>query len=186
MQRNEKRLMIAAGTVAGALGLLLTSQQLINWKENLDRRERQAELLQIEADALLADAPSWEARSSWITSTQPVATDALEANKELDHIVSLAKREGLVVQSQQLQEPERTDYFLQIGIRLTVKGQLPAVFRWMHILLIPSEFRYVPAIKIVPDKDNPSLVVTQVEFWRRYAPTFAASPSPTSTPANPP
>jgi hypothetical protein len=178
MQRNERRLLIAAAAIASVFAVMLTAQKLIHWQKNLDRREREIELLQMEAEALLADAPEWEARARWLTQTQPVASDELEANKELDHIVALAKREGLVVQSQQLQEPMKTDFFLQIGVNLTVKGRVPAVFRWMHTLLAPTEFRFVPALKINPDKDDPAQVVAQVQFWRRYSPSLAASASP--------
>lgn len=180
MQPNEKRLVIACVSIATVLGLLLLTQQLIQWQKRLDRQERQIELMQLEADTLLADAPLWHERSDWLSQTQPVASDELEANKELDHIVGLARQEGLTILSQQLQEPVRNDHYLQIGVSLSVKGELSALFRWMHILLVPTEFRFAPVLKVTPDKQDPTMVVAQIQFWRRYAPTFASHSNATS------
>ena len=172
MQSRERKLLAVSAVLFISMAGLLGAQRLIDWQKSLERQERNVELQEIEAEALLAEAPLWETRSEWMDAKQPKAANALEANRELDYLVNQAKEAGLTVDSQQLQEPVKTEWYYQTGATLVVRGKLPSVFRWMYGMLSPTEFRIVPFIKVTPDKDDPAQVMVAVQFWRRYAPEF--------------
>ncbi|TLD71296.1 hypothetical protein FEM03_07130 [Phragmitibacter flavus] len=174
MKSNERRLLMVAGMLFTLVVALVLSQRLMNWQEQIERRKHDLELMQFETESMLAEAPEWLEKHQWVTNSQPVANEgALEANAELDTIVKNAKQLGLTVQSQQLQETTNTEYYQQFGVTLAVKGDLEKVVTWMHGLLAPSQFRVVPSVRVVPDKESPSEVVVMIEFWRWYAAALA-------------
>lgn len=177
MKRNELRLVVVAGVIFTLVATLICSQRFLNWQRQLERREHEAALQQLEMSSILEDAPAWREKRHWVSKTQPVAHEgALEANAELDTVVKEAKELGLTVQSQQLQETVQTNYYQQFGVTLTVKGDLEKIVTWMHGLLAPTQFRVVPSVRIMPDKETPSEVIVTVQFWRWYAGALAATP----------
>lgn len=177
MKPNELRLAVVAGVVFTLIATLICAQKLLQWQRQVERREHEAALHQLETTSLLEDAAAWLEKRHWVGKSQPVAHEgALEANAELDTVVKNATELGLTVQSQQLQETVQTSYYQQFGVTLTVKGDLEKVVKWMHGLLAPTQFRVVPSVRIVPDKETPSQVIVTVQFWRWYANTLTAAP----------
>ena len=174
MRKNEKRLLVVFGIVLVLMGSFIFAQKLRNWQRTLDRRERDIELAQMEANALLQEAPEWQAKETWLEQSQPSTDNPLEANVELENAEQRAQKLGLIVSYKQLQEPEKTDFYEQVGFNMDVKGELPAVFRWIHSMMAPSEFRVIPLLKITPDKENPAKVTAKVQFWRWYTPKVAS------------
>lgn len=184
MKASERRLLVIFCIMLALVGGLVLSQKLRGWQREIDRRERDAELAQIEADALLAEATEWNAKGAWLLDKQPAAVSSQEADQELlDTVSKKAADQGLTIIAKQLQEQQQTDYYQQFGVTVTVKGELEKVFRWIYDLQKPGEFRVVPALKIVPDKEDPAKVTATVQIWRWYAARIAAE-KPAATPDN--
>jgi hypothetical protein len=66
-------------------------------------------------------------------------------------------------------------YFTQAGVSLSASGDLASVFRWLHDLNRPENFRVIRNIKVGPDKDKAENIVAQFELLRWYTPDPAAS-----------
>ncbi|MEZ0389439.1 MAG: GspMb/PilO family protein [Verrucomicrobium sp.] len=170
MRPSERRLVIIFCAMLIFVAGLIGSQQLLSWQRALKSGEDKADLARMESEILMAQSADWNARADWINQTQPTLKDALEANQELSRAEDLARERGLETINKQLLEPEKTDVFQQIGFTMTVKGQLPEVFRWLHRMQSPADFRVIPSLKVAPDKQDANLVVATVQFWRWYQP----------------
>lgn len=177
MRRSERRLLLILLGLAAMIGCLLASQSLWGWQKRLHRAEQRAALAQLEGEALLAEAGTWQAREQWLDEHQPILKDALEANQELTQAGESARARGLETLQRQLLEPESGALYHQLGFTMTVRGPLHAVFRWLHRLQHPQEFRVVSSLKVAPDKEDPSLIVATVQVWRWYRPDPPASPA---------
>jgi hypothetical protein len=173
MTASERRLLMILCLLAVLAGSMVGAQQLLAWQKRLDRGESRAELLQLEADLLLAEAADWKARATWLQQTQPAMKDALEANEELARAEEQARNRNLEPLSKQLLEPESTAQYRQTGFSMTVRGALPDVLGWLHGMQSPADFRVIPSLKVVPDKDDPALVTATVHFWRWYQPSLS-------------
>lgn len=178
MKASERRLiMILVVLAAVCIGAVLT-QRLLRLQHGLERREQTLELRQMEAQALLAETDLWQQRLDWLQVSQPGMTSENEASQELlEGLLTSAAAQGLVVQKKQLHESVSTKFYREVGVTLTVKGQLPAVFRWMHQLLSPESFCVVTALKVVPDSADPASVVATIHFSRLHAPALAEESS---------
>jgi len=181
MKASERRLLVIFCVLIAVVGGLILAQGMRKWQRNLDRRERDVELAEIEATAVMADAAEWNAKGAWLMQAQPSAQSPQEADQELlDTVSKKAESFGLRIVSRQLQERRHTDFYEQFGVGMTVQGELEKVFRWIYELQNPQEFRVVPALKIVPDKEDPTKVTATVQFWRWYSTRMAAAPADTS------
>lgn len=179
MKASERRLLMLFLVLVALLGGVLLADQLRAWQHRLDRRERDAELVQIEATTLLAEAPQWMARGAWLAQAQPVAKSELEANQGLlDVLQGSASAAGLEIQKPVIDPVHKTDVYRQFGVSFTVKGEVPALMGWIHSTLQPGSFYVVPSLRITPDKEVPEKVTAQVRFWRWYGPELAAAPEP--------
>lgn len=181
MKESERRLLIIFLTLVVLLGGVVGIHQMRAWQHRLERREREAQLAQMEATALLAGAPAWKARGAWLKQTLPVAGSELEANRGLlDTLSSTADAAGLKITNTQIETVEQNEYYRQFGITLGVKGQLPALMRWIHERLDPASFYVVPSLRITPDKDDPALVSAQVRFLRWFSTDYPVASGPSS------
>lgn len=181
MSSSERRLLgVFLGLIA-LLGGALTMQQFRSWQSRIDRKERNLELGQMEAKSLLAEAEHWKACSEWLAQTQPAAQSDLEAEQGLlDTLRQSAIAAGLETKQTKLEPKQITGYYRQFGVTLTVRGEVPVLFRWLHDMLQPSAFYVVPSLSIAPDKDEPTKVTATVQIWRWYLPELAALPEPTA------
>jgi hypothetical protein len=177
MKASERRLaLLALGVMAIIAGLVL-SKYFMAWQRTLDSNEAAVVAESDDAKFLLKEMPLWNARGQWLTKTMPVEKSNLEAETEtLTELVDKAKAQGLSVEQQQYQEQQKNEYFNQHGVVMTVKGELPNVFRWIYSVQSPADFRVVPQMRIVPDKQDPSKVDCTIQFWHWYQPTIAQGP----------
>lgn len=180
MKPSERRLLVLFFVLVAVVAGLLGTRELLAWQKRLHKAEDRLEMTKLESQTLLAEAEMWNARNEWVNQTQPAMKDALEANQELTRAEEMARDRGLETLNRQLLEPETTGLYQQIGFTMTVKGPLPEVFRWLHRMQSPSDFRVIPSLKVAPDKQDPNLVVATVQVWRWYrtAGQSASAPGP--------
>lgn len=176
MKDSEKRLLILTiGLLTVIVGLIL-SQRLMSWQRAITIQEQALAAERADSDALLDEAPDWKERGEWLALHQPVAKNDLDADNELfDTLLAKAQASGVSVVTKQYQEQVKNEYYQQAGVTLTVKGDLPSVFRWIYSVLSPEDFRVVPYLKLIPDKEDATKVVCAVQFWRWYQPAATKS-----------
>lgn len=174
MKASERRLALLAMMVVAIIAGLVLGKHFLAWQRALDSTEAGLTAESEDAKALLKEMPLWSARGQWLTKTQPMEKSDLEAeNETLQQLVDKAKAQGLTVEQQAYQERVKNEYYHQHGVTLTVKGELPNVFRWIYSVQSPADFRVVPQMRIVPDKQDPSKVDCSIQFWHWYQPTIA-------------
>lgn len=179
MKASEKRLISILLVLAVICGGAIISQRLLKRQRGIERREQALELRQMESGAILAEAELWKERLGWLEGTQPQMTSENEASKELlESLLASASTLGLTVQKKQLHEPLAQPYYREVGVTLTLKGTLPAIFRWMHQALSPEAFCTVTGLKVVPDNEDTSNVIATVRFSRLYLPEMAEAEPP--------
>lgn len=176
MKPSEQRLIAILVLVAAVCGGVLLSQMLLVRQRALDGRAQALELKQMEASAMLAEADLWNARYGWLKANQPPMTSGSQATQDLlQEMLAAAGANNLVVQKQQLLETSRQVYYHEVGVTLTLLGDLPDFFRWLHGMLSPESFRMVSLLKIVPDAQDKTKIVFTVRLNRRYAPALTAA-----------
>jgi hypothetical protein len=175
MKPSERRLLTVLVVLALVAGGAIISQSLLRKQHLIQRREESLALRQVEADAMLADKELWQARQGWLQSSQPSMSSENQASEELlETLLGAAAKNDLVVQKKQLHETVTRPFYREVGVTLTLKGQLPAMFRWLHEMLDPASFRAVSGLKITPDEADKSAVICTVHFSRFYTPASAA------------
>jgi hypothetical protein len=171
MKESEKRLLILSLGLMAVIGGIILSQKLRSWQRLLATQETALAAERVDSDALLAEAPLWKERGEWLAQHQPVTPDPQGADSELlETLLVKAQAAGISVVNKQFQEQVKNEFYQQVGVTLTVKGDLSNVFRWIYSAQSPSEFRVVPYLKITPDKEDAAKVVCAVQFWRWYQP----------------
>ena len=180
MKASERRLIAILCVLAAISGGAIMSQMLLRKQSSLGRRQQTLELKRIEAEAMLSEAVLWKARLNWLKTNQPSMTSENQASQELlDEVLEAAAKQNLTVQKKQLHEASQTTFFHEVGVTLTLTGDLPDVFRWLHGLLAPESFRMVSFLKILPDAQDASKVSVIARVNRRHAPAITAAESTT-------
>jgi len=179
MKPSERRLLMILGLLAALCGGALLSQRLLLRQRGIERREQTLELKQMEAQAVLAEAGLWKQRLDWLQVHQPAMTSENQASETLlEEMLAAAAKHSLVVQKKQLHDSSLKTFFHEVGVTLTILGDLPDVFRWMHGLLTPESFQLVSQLKILPDAQDKTKVMVTVRINRRYAPAITAVEPP--------
>lgn len=180
MKPSERRLIAILCVLAAISGGAIMSQMLLRKQSSLGRRQQTLELKRIEAEAMLSEAALWKARLDWLKANQPSMSSENQASQELlDEVLAAAAKQKLTVQKKQLHEATQTSFFREVGVTLTLSGDLPDVFRWLHGLLAPESFRMVSYLKILPDAQEASKVTVIARVNRRHAPALTTVESPT-------
>jgi hypothetical protein len=175
MKASERRLLTIFVCLLAVVGGVVLAKQLQTWSRLIDRQKIELQAQSMEGDMLLSQGDTWKQKEKWLLEHQPQAASDLEADETLMSTLSSKLREyGLqVVKPAQPLTPVKNVYASEHGIAITVKGDLPAVFRWIYSIQSPAEFRVVPTVKITPDAEDATKVVCVIEFWRWYRPALA-------------
>lgn len=179
MKPNEQRLVGLLALVAAICCGAILSQSLLRKQRQLDSRAMNLELKQQEASAMMAEAGLWHARHDWLKQYMPPMTSGSQATQDLlQEMLAAAAANKLTVQKQQLLEATEQAYYTEVGVTLTMLGDLPDFFRWLHGMLSPESFRMVSMLKIVPDTQDKAKMVFTVRLNRRFAPALTAVEEP--------
>lgn len=174
MKASEKRLLSLFLLLLAAVGGMVLTQRLKAWQHNVEVKEHKLSLERMETEGMLAQASEWKAAAAWLAEHQPPAKDKTDADNELYQTVrQKAEGAGLSVSNEQFQPSEDTDYYHQSGVTLTVKGELPSVFRWLYSMQSPTMFAVIPSLKVKTDKDDDKKVQCDIIFWRWFQPLTA-------------
>jgi hypothetical protein len=176
MKASERRLLVILGLLAAVCGGAILSQRLLQMQRGIERREQTLELKRMEAAAMLAEGTLWQQRLDWLRTHQPGMTSENQASEQLlEEVLAATAAHRLVVQKKQLHEASRQASYQEVGVTLTILGELPDVFRWMHGLLAPESFQSVSRLKITPDATEKTKVSAIVRVNRLHAPVTAAA-----------
>jgi len=177
MKASERRLIAILAVLSLLCGGAILSQRLLQRLRALERREQSLELKQMESRAMLAEADLWNQRLDWLHAHQPSMTsENLASEKLLEELLASAATNRLVVQKKQLHEASSQASYHEVAVTLTLLGDLPDVFRWMHSFLAPESFQSVSRLKITPDATDKTKVSAIVRVNRLHAPVITATP----------
>jgi hypothetical protein len=179
MKASERRLLLILSVLAALCGGAILSQRLLLLQHAIERREQTLDLKQMEAHVMLAESELWQQRLDWLQTTQPAMTSENQASNELlEALLTSAAAHMLTVQKKQLHEAVASSFYREVGVTLTVKGVLPAVFRWLHTVQSPESFFAVTQLKVIPDSADPANVIATIHFSRLHAPATATNHMP--------
>ncbi|MDF1859782.1 MAG: hypothetical protein P1U87_06175 [Verrucomicrobiales bacterium] len=171
MKTSEKRLLFIMLGIALLGGLVVGSGKYFDKRDELRTGQRQLSSEWDEIQALFTQRETWEMRSNWLEANQPKFTSPEKAAGEIFQEAQASEVEGVEATKQVFVDPEETPHYIQTGVSLSAKGELPNVMRWIYDLSRPEDFRIVRNLKIVPDKETPENVIATFELLRWYAPT---------------
>lgn len=137
----------------------------------IDERRDDLELALVEIDALLEERDEWMTRNDWLRANQPPFTSRQEVDNEIFENAKAGQAGDIKVTDIKLLEPVSTPYFEQAGVSLTVSGSLESVFRWIHSVQRPAEFRVVRNVRVIPDEQENGRIRCSLQLVRWYAPT---------------
>ena len=169
LKAREQRLLFA---FIATLFLTATWYTWKFFKSNRDRAfevEHQLSLQEAEVEVLLEERDKWTRRSEWLEAYQPAFTSRGEVQNEL-YQEAQADVEGVEVSDIDLLEQIETPDYIQAGVSFVAKGTLVDVFKWLHSLQQPESFRVIRTLRVVPDREDPSLVQCDVELLKWYRP----------------
>ena len=136
--------------------------------EWVDKRNKTEMKLAV-MEALVEDGRLWETRGDWLMQNQPKYTtrDTID-----NHIFSTVKAapSGVAVSDIKLIEAKETEHWIQAGVRLTGKGTLEDVFRWINQLQSPENFFVIKSLRVLPEKKTLNVIQCEIELVRWYAP----------------
>lgn len=175
MKASERRLIAILALLAAVCGGAILSQSLLRKQRELERRTQALELKQMEATAMLSESDLWMARHDWLRSNQPAMSSDSQATQELiEEMQNAAAKHNLVVQKKLLHEAVHQPFYNEVGVTLTMEGDLPDFFRWLHGMLSPESFRMVSLLKIAPDAQDKAKIIFTVRLNRRHSTELTA------------
>jgi hypothetical protein len=170
MKASERRLLgafllilLLAGTVL-LVDIYRKKVAVIN-----DQRD-ELEFALIEIDELLEMRDEWMTRNDWLRANQPPFTSRQQIDNEIFEDAKAREAEGIEVSDIKFLEPVSTPYYEQAGVTLTVSGSLESVFRWIHSVQRPEEFRVVRNVRVIPDEQENGRIRCSLQLLRWYAP----------------
>lgn len=175
MKASEKRLLFGllamlflGAAVIGSDFYFKKRDALLAEKANLDNEW-------ITIETLFEEKEIWEMRAEWLGRHQPAFTSTEEIDQAIFREALAAEVEGVATSKQTLLPTVTTPYYTQAGVSLSAAGDLASVFRWLHDLNRPENFRVIRNIKVGPDKDKAENIIAQFELLRWYTPDPSAA-----------
>ena len=170
MTKSEQRLAILLGLVVIGGGVTLSLNKLKAWKLDVDAKAQELATEVAESEELLSRRDFWQQRVKWLEEKQPRYTKASEAiSKLLAQVDEAAGKFGVSIPTKQPNEEERVRDMVAVVVTLRVLGEMKPVMSWLHEIQRPDQFLAVPALNIVPDKEDPSKIEMNIrlEKWMR-------------------
>lgn len=170
MNTNEKRLLIGLLVLLlGGLGYL-GFDQLSGWKRKLDEKARKLGSERSFAQELLAQEKRWQARSAWLTESQPPFSNRKDAELALVNLITdSAKEHDVTILKNQPSEPLDLEDMVAATMLVDAKADMEKMMAWLHDLQKPLSFLSLPAVRLMPDQEDTSkvLITFSLQKWFR-------------------
>ena len=170
LKTREQRLLFAF------IATLFLAASWYLWKFYKSQRDHASEvafqlsLQEAEFDELLEERDKWTRRSEWLDAFQPNYSSRAEVDNELLEEARAIGVDGVTTKGFTLLPPIETIDYVQAGVTFTAQGELPHVFEWLHTLQRPETFRVIRGLKVIPNKEEPTLVDCEIELLKWYRP----------------
>lgn len=168
MTRNEKRLLTIMLSVALVGGLVVLADYYFDNRDALRAERNNLENEWITIQTLFEDRQKWNSRSTWLEVNQPEFENSEEIDQEIYNEALARDAEGVRTSNQTLLPTVTEQDYTQAGVSLIAEGTLRDVFRWLHELNRPEDFRVIRNLRVSPSKENDDEIVCQFELLRWY------------------
>lgn len=169
MTSSEQGLAIGLGVVLIMGGAFLGLTKLKTWKQRVDTRTMEMETRRAEADELLSKQDFWNERSSWLSEKQPVFTKAGEATTSILSLVEeLASKHNVKITRNQPTEPSSRPGMTSANLTLELRGEMKPVLEWFYELQKPDAFITIPALTIVPNEEEASEIIVNMNLQKWF------------------
>lgn len=170
MSTREKRLLILFG-IAGFLvlnfigfNIYKTQQQAVAGKLSEARQKLQrAEIVNASREQVAEDMV-------WLSENEPEPADGqIVQTKLYEFCDSEAKSQQLTVKNQRPMPTDASDgrNYHRAKFQFTLTGKEENLYRWLHRVNMPTDFRVATQIRLNPNKEDDTLIdcVAVVEQW---------------------
>ncbi len=173
MKASEKRLLFALLAMLFLGAVVIGSDFYFDKRDALVAERSNLDTEWVEIEALFEEKEIWEMRAEWLDQHQPEFATTEEISQEIYQLALAEKVDGVTTSKQTLLPTETTPDYVQAGVSLSAAGDLASVFRWLHSLNRPEDFRVIRNLKVQPDKEKPEEIIATFELLRWYAPPQA-------------
>ncbi|MEM7010252.1 MAG: hypothetical protein AAF585_02110 [Verrucomicrobiota bacterium] len=147
-------------------------------RDHAIEQAHQLNLREAEYEVLLEERDKWTQRSEWLAAYQPAFTSRADIDQAIADDMRASGFPGVETQFKRLIETHETPDYIQAGVEFAASGKLEDVFAWLHTLQRPENFRVIRSLRVLPDKDDPELVVCEIELLRWYRPSATTVQNP--------
>ena len=157
--RNEMFLLFVACAIAFVVVNIFGYRWVAQKQHALDLSERDLKASQAEAQVELQQANMWAQRKLWIHDHEPAMTDEGETKAAvLEQVLKGARDNKLEIQEQNLDETQKGAAGSRVNVRVTVKGSMQDLVKWLTALEKPDQFFAVTNFSLKADQDQKSMV----------------------------
>jgi hypothetical protein len=173
MNEREKKLVILLGATAFVIvNLALYFKVYSPWKEKAHKQILNSQTVVEKANLCLGAQDQFDDEIRWLDKYRPKTAARQDVEAALQRFAQTeAMRNGLTIKPRgQRILPAIVDPGLRYGrarVEQNVSGRDDAVYRWLYRLQTPGEFRAITDLRLVPNRENDTLLDCKVvvEEW---------------------
>lgn len=186
MSPREKKLAVllgAAGFLIVNLGLYFKLYEPLKNATLRDLGRHQLTLKN--ADFFIEQREQYADEIEWLEKNVPQTAASQLVEGGLQRFAQTeASRNGLTIERQRILPSEPGQAYHRARVELQVNGKEDALYRWLHRLQTPSEFRAVTCLDLSPKRDDDTLIDCKVVVEQWFLPQDDAA-MPGAAPAAP-
>lgn len=168
MSPREKRL-LAFLAIAGFLVLNFVGfKMLTDYRAKIQLARTKAESELKLADQFLASQEKVQEEMDWLAEHEPKPVAKQDALTNLQQLVEReARTRGLVIKQQKMLASDETGFYHRAKVEFSVSGTEQALYAWIDRLQIPTEFRAVTSMVLLPNKEDDTKIDARliIEQW---------------------
>ena len=129
-----------------------------------------------DSEMWLGEAEKSEARERWLSETMPRLAGSTLGKEQGDLLQAMQDQlfeRKLKIEQQSLQDIEYDNFYTEVAVRLTVRGNEADVIDWLSGLQGPEKFQVIKALELEIDskaKEELPQAVCQITIARWFAP----------------
>lgn len=169
MSSNEKRLLVILGIGGFILINILGLMKIKQFRADLvaDEAKARSEYKMAEMAMEMRDQVAPE--MDWLTQHEPQPQEEQDVQSALQQLVEReASSRGLTIKSQKLVPTDTTQkHYHRAKVEFKVSGTEENLYKWIGRLQMPSEFRAVTKIHLLPETSDDTRIeaILTIEQW---------------------